>query len=78
MQVRATTDSPTIIVSLTTENGRISLGGVAGTIDLLIPATATTGLTPGLYIYDLELVSAGGEVTRIVEGNFKIKPEVTK
>jgi len=78
MQVRANTSSSTVITELTTENGRISLGGVAGTVNLNIPAANTALLTPGQYVYDLELVSGGGVVTRLLEGNFKVSAEVTR
>jgi hypothetical protein len=32
----------------------------------------------GQYVYDLELISGGGQKTTIVEGNFKVKAQVTK
>lgn len=78
MQVRSTIDSSTVILELTTANSRISLGGTAGTVNLLVSATTTAALTPGLYVYDLELVSGGGEVTRLIEGNFNVRAEVTR
>lgn len=78
MHVRSTVDAPTTLVMLTTENSRISLGGVAGTINLLISATDTTNFISGKYVYDLEVVSGGGVVDRIIEGNFIVKPEVTR
>ena len=78
MHVRPTVESSTLTISLTTENNRITLGGAAGTITLHISATDTAALTPGLYVYDLEVVSGGGEVTRIIEGNFAVKAEVTR
>jgi len=78
MHVRSTVDSSAIVISLTTENNRISLGGITGAINLTIDATTSATLAPALCVYDLELVSAGGEVTRLVEGNFKIKAEVTR
>jgi hypothetical protein len=78
MQVRANTTSNTVITELTTENSRITLGGTAGTVDLLITAANTASLTAGQYVYDLELVSGGGVVTRLLEGNFKVTAEVTR
>jgi len=78
MQVRETADANTVVLELTTANNRITLGGTAGTIDLLVSANTTANLTPGLYVYDLEMVSGGGEVSRIVEGNFVVKAEVTR
>ena len=81
MQVRANTSSNTVIIALSTtagSGGTITLGGTAGTVDLLIPAANTTTLTAGQYVYDLELVSGGGVVTRLIEGNFKVTAEVTR
>ncbi len=81
MQVRETVNSASYIVALTTENSRIAIGNTANTkgqVTLTIDANTTANLTPGLYVYDLELVSGGGVVTRLIEGNFKVKAEVTR
>lgn len=78
MQVRSTVEASEVLLELTTVNNRIVLGGAAGTIELIVAANVTTALTPGLYVYDLELVSGGGEVTRLIEGNFNVKAEVTR
>ena len=78
MQVRTSAAANTVVLELTTDNGRITLGGTSGTVDLLVAANVTANLTPALYVYDLEVVSGGGEVTRLVEGNFNVKAEVTR
>lgn len=78
MQVRETAASNTVVLELTTSNTRITLGGTAGTVTINVNAATTTSLTPGKYVYDLEVVSGGGEVTRLVEGNFIVKAEVTR
>lgn len=78
MQIREQLDSATPFITLTTENGGITLGGVAGTITLNMTATATAALTQTSGVYDLELVSSGGVVTRLLEGLVIIKPEVTR
>ena len=69
--------SSTTIINLTTENGGITLGGSAGTITLNISATASAALEYGSYIYDLEVISSGGAVTKIVKGNIEVIREVT-
>lgn len=66
------------VLSLTTENGKITLGGTAGTITLNLTATETAAITQSSLAYDLELVSAGGVVTRLVEGQINLTPEVTR
>lgn len=78
MQVRETYSSASTIVSLTNGSG-ITLGGAAGTIAILISATTTAALTaPFSGVYDLELVSAGGVVTRLLQGAATVTPEVTR
>jgi hypothetical protein len=79
MQVRDGFDGGSAVVSLVSGTG-ITLGGTAGTIALVINATTTAAIdaTPsGQYVYDLELIS-GSYVTRLVEGNFIVYPEVTR
>jgi hypothetical protein len=82
MQVRETQSSTATVLSLTSGTG-ITLGGTAGTILLEASATTTAGIATSInpqnqFVYDLELVSGAGYVTRLVEGNFFIDPEVTR
>jgi len=66
-----------IALDLTTENGRIVLGGVAGTVDLYISAEDTAALS-GKYVYDLEIVYTTDNVWRLLQGTITIDPEVTR
>lgn len=80
MQVRETYDAGSAVVNITLGTG-ITLGGTAGTIGLALTATQTAVLdgTPNKqYVYDLELQSGAGYVTRLVEGRFTVYPEVTR
>jgi len=78
MQVRATLESASTLVELTTANSRIALGGAAGTITLTIAAADTAALTSGRGVYDLELVSGSGIVTRLLQGVATISRNVTR
>ena len=79
MQVRAEVDSTETILDLTSLlGGAITLGGVAGTIDLDLSATETAAVTPGTHVYDLELESDTGVVTRLLQGSFVVSAEVTR
>lgn len=78
MKAKANYSSANAIVELTTENGRIALGGAAGTVTLTISAADTAALSATTGVYDLELISGGGAVTRLVQGKFTVSPEVTK
>lgn len=77
MQVRPEIDSDEVLVELTTQNGRITLGGAAGTITLSLSAATTAGIDKDGH-YDLEIISAGGEVYRVLKGRFVLDPEVTR
>ena len=50
----------------------------AGLIDSSLSATETSAITAGYYVYDLEITSSGGVVTRVVEGKVHMKPGVTR
>lgn len=79
MQVRTRHEATTTLLSLTSAvGGGLTLGGVAGTIGIALIATATAALPAGGHVYDLELVSGAGVVTRLLEGLFTVTPEVTR
>lgn len=78
MQVRDETDSPVVLVSLTTENGGITLGGTSGTIDLYLPDEATTAFAWTGGVWDLEIEDSTGEVIRLAQGSISVSPEVTR
>jgi hypothetical protein len=78
MQVRPVLQSETIIVDLTTENGRITLGGANGTLMLKLEADTTAAIQQSSGVYDLELESFDGTVTAILQGRVKFPREVTR
>jgi len=73
MQVRRSSSSDTVLLNVTsatmTALGRISVTVSAATMNT-IPA--------GRWVYDIELTSSGGEVTRILEGRFIVSAQVTQ
>jgi hypothetical protein len=77
MQLRTSVQNDSVVLELTDTNGRISLGGAAGTITLTVTANDMTAIPPLKYVYDLELVN-GTVVTRLVQGTFIVRPEVTR
>jgi hypothetical protein len=78
-QFRKTYEATTTVLDLTTANSGISLGGTAGTITLTASATTTAALTaPSNGVWDLELVSGGGTVTRLLQGAYVVTPEATR
>lgn len=64
------------VLSLTNADG-ITLGGTAGTIAISRSAAQTAALAVGNLVYDLELISAGGVVIRLMEGAITVDGEVT-
>lgn len=78
MQGRQSHTSSSAVLDLTTANSKIVLGGTAGTITLSLSAAETAAVTQSSLVYDLELVSGGGEVTRLLEGSIILTPEVTR
>lgn len=78
MQIRSSHAATSTVADLTTANGKIVLGGTAGTVTLLLSATVTAAITAGTYVYDLELVDTDGEPLRWVEGTVTVTPEVTR
>lgn len=78
MHVRDVLESPTVLLELSTANGRIALGGVAGTITLLLTAAETAAITWAQGVYDIEIVFATGEVRRLLQGTVKLSLEVTR
>lgn len=78
LQVRENYYSASTVVDLDSDGNGITLGGSAGTIDLLINHQVTEDFSPGNWVYDLEIESSGGVVTRLIEGAFIVTPEVTR
>lgn len=64
--------------SSTATNFVASHTGGTGKINLsLLPVTTNT-LAPGRYLYDVEITSPGGAVTRVVEGIVTVTPGITR
>jgi hypothetical protein len=76
-QVRSCYGATSVVASYTcTVAENLTAGRWEVTVELTDVATAM--LMPGRAVYDLELVSGGGEVTRVLEGFVEVTPEVTR
>lgn len=78
MQIRRDIDETDVMIELTTENGYITLGGTAGTINLYMPPVVTQALTTRDCVYDLEIIDAAGKVYRLLKGQVRVDKEVTR
>lgn len=82
-QARPSHDSPDTDLLFDLDNavkGGVALGGTAGTIEMTIPSSETSQLEPSKFagVWDLELVDGTGQVTSLLEGALRVKPEVTR
>lgn len=76
LQVRDSYTSADVEIGLTAGSG-ITLGGTAGTINVVVSSAVSAGVAANTYVYDLELYS-GGTTTRLLQGFWKHTPEVTR
>lgn len=78
IQLRSDINSPDVILELTTANGRIEINPLEGKILLKLNAAETAVLEFSKAVYDMEVSSPTGEVTRVVQGNFSLSKQVTR
>jgi len=78
MDLRETPESSSEVITLTTANNRITLGGSAGTVTLSISAADTANLTAGDGVFDLEIVDGSSRVYRILEGTYTIRRNISR
>lgn len=76
MQLRLQYGDPVAAMTLSTENGGISIDGPTGTINIVATDEQTLVLEPTFYVYDLDLIN-GPVITRLVQGQITVRPEVT-
>lgn len=65
-----------VYATLTSANGGIVLGTTDGQVTIFLTDVQTSAL-PGSGVYDLEMVSPTGWVTRILQGKVRLSREVT-
>lgn len=78
--VRASHDSPNTILEMTTVNGRLTITGLSGQIEVEVSAVDMAAIPAGIFVYDLEVLPGGVEADadRLMEGKFQVTSEVTK
>lgn len=76
LKIRSSKSSTTVILSLTDVSG-ITISNVTKTITVTMTPTQTAAFTFVTAVYDLELVSNTGPVTRLIEGKLTLDKEVT-
>jgi hypothetical protein len=77
LQLRSLPTDPVSVLSLSTGSG-ITITGATGLVAIRATATQTRAIDEGIYYYDLEITSASGVVTRLIQGQADVSPEVTR
>jgi len=73
-QMRSTHDSSTVVATF---SGSVT-NASSGQITLSLTNSQTSAIDEAIYVYDVEITSGAGAVTRILEGNITVTPEVTR
>lgn len=71
-QMRKNYSSNTAVTFVTDHNG------TGGQITLALSSNTSSTIEPGRYLYDVEIISSGGSVTRVVEGIVTVTPGITR
>jgi hypothetical protein len=77
LQLRSLPESATAVLSLSTGSG-ITITGASGLVAIRATATQTRAIDEGTYFYDLEITSLQSVVTRLIQGQAVVTPEVTR
>ena len=78
LQVRSDASSPTAVLSLSSPSSGITITGATGLVAVTASAAQTGAIDAGTYVYDLEITSSTGVVTRLVQGQIVVSPQVTR
>ena len=71
--MRSTHDSSTVVGTFTCTISNAS-GGI---ISMSMTPVVTGDIEEGMYVYDMEIRSGSGTVTRLLQGEVTVTPEVT-
>ena len=73
-KMRSTHDSSTVVGTFTCTVSNAT----GGQITMTMTNSTTGAIEEGIYVYDIEIASGVGVVTRIMEGTVTVNPEVTR
>jgi hypothetical protein len=75
MQLRSIVTASSVMLDV---SGYMDIAGSSGILTINVPATVTSALDSTSAVYDLEIESPAGVVTRLLQGNVSILPNVTR
>jgi hypothetical protein len=80
LQLRSLPSDPVAVLTLTTQNGGITITGATGTVAIQATHQQTGAIDEGNYFYDLEIYSnnSPSATTRLVQGQIVVSAEVTR
>lgn len=76
MQIRDA--AGTLVADLSTDNGKIVLGAIPGSIDLFLSDFETGLMQPVPMFYDFKFLAPNGDKPRLFEGKVILSPGQTK
>jgi|DEB0MinimDraft_10_1074344.scaffolds.fasta_scaffold11597_2 hypothetical protein len=69
----------TVVQALTTADSTMDIPtGTDGVLNILLSAAQMSAITPDTYLYDIKLDDGSGVTTRLLEGTFSVKAEITE
>jgi hypothetical protein len=77
LQLRSEPTDATSVLSLSSGSG-ITITGASGLVAVHATAAQTRVIEEGYYYYDILLTSAGGIITRLVDGQMEVTAGVTR
>ena len=76
MQVRPSAQATSTVLNLVSPTN-ITLTSL-GVVTVTVVASAMAAIAAGSFVYDIEVQSDSGIVTRLLQGKFTVTPEVTR
>ena len=73
-KMRSTHDSSTVVGPVTCTISNAS----GGEITMSMTSSTSSAIEEGIYVYDLEITSGTSIVTRLLQGEVTVNPEVTR
>ena len=77
MQLRRGSVTGTVVLELSTDNGRIVAGSTDGKFTITASSAVTAAVPAGTYYYDLQVVSPDSVTTTLLSGVFTVKAQVS-
>jgi len=77
MQARAAYDSADTVLEISDSDG-LTIDEALGKIAVALDNETTAAIPPGVYVYDLEIISPAGIKKKLIFGKMTVLAEVTK